>query len=323
MPSALPEPSTTATPSPPSAASDKDRLSAAALSAAGSTPSRRATSTFWPPGAVAASAASATDLAAASSPRNASASFCAARRSSMSDDTRPAISSGGTRSDPASALTTSSRSASMSTTPGPATASMRRTPAAIPASETILNPPISAVLLTCVPPHSSMDTPGTSTTRTTSPYFSPNIAVAPFALASAMGISRASSTTASPTQPLTRASICLSSSLVGARGALKSNRRRSKVTSEPACDTSSPTTSLSADCSRCVAVWFALARRRDAAFTAAVTASPSRTGASPITSQLCTKRRPPAALRQSFTASVAPPATMISPSSPIWPPPSA
>ena len=53
----------------------------------------------------------------------------------------------------------------------------------------IRNSPISAVFRTCVPPHSSIDTSGTSTTRTTSPYFSPNSAIAPRARASAYGIS--------------------------------------------------------------------------------------------------------------------------------------
>lgn len=48
----------------------------------------------------------------------------------------------------------------------PATASIRLIPDAIPCSDIILNPRISDVLLTWVPPQSSMDTPGTSTTRT-------------------------------------------------------------------------------------------------------------------------------------------------------------
>ena len=71
-------------------------------------------------------------------------------------------------------------------------ASMRRTPEAIPDSCRILNAPMEPVRLTCVPPHNSIETPGTSTTRTTSPYFSPNMAVAPAALASASGISSVS-----------------------------------------------------------------------------------------------------------------------------------
>mmetsp|Transcript_9639 Transcript_9639/g.38984 ORF Transcript_9639/g.38984 Transcript_9639/m.38984 type:complete len:393 (-) Transcript_9639:1749-2927(-) len=330
LPSALPLPSTTAAPaSPASPASFASKLSAADLSAAGSTPSSLATSTLDPFDATIASAASAADLAAATSPRSASASFCAALRSSISDVTRPAISSGGTRRAPASSRTTPSRWLRSSTTPGPETASMRRTPAAMPASETILNPPISAVLATWVPPQSSMDTPGTSTTRTTSPYFSPNMAVAPRLLASAMGISRATRSVASPIQPLTSASISSSCAGVGPAGALKSKRSLSVLTREPACETSSPTTLLSADWRRCVAVWFALARRRDSAFTAAVTASPTDTDGlfpeleSPTTSQTWTKTRPPAAFRQSRTERTTPFASWISPSSPTCPPPSA
>ena len=66
-----------------------------------------------------------------------------------------------------------------STAASPVTASMRRTPAATLPSETIRNGPISPVARTCVPPHSSCENPGISTTRTTSPYFSPKSAMAP------------------------------------------------------------------------------------------------------------------------------------------------
>ena len=66
------------------------------------------------------------------------------------------------------------------------TASIRRTFAALDVSAVTLNTPISAVERTCVPPHSSRDqVPSpTSTIRTTSPYFSPNSAIAPSARAS-------------------------------------------------------------------------------------------------------------------------------------------
>ncbi len=59
------------------------------------------------------------------------------------------------------------------------TASMRRTFAPTLASETILTKPISAVLATWHPPHSSRENSPASTTRTTSPYFSPNKPVTP------------------------------------------------------------------------------------------------------------------------------------------------
>ena len=59
-------------------------------------------------------------------------------------------------------------------------------------SDTNLNSPISPVFLTCVPPHNSIEyallvslsSIPISITLTSSPYFSPNIAIAPFATAS-------------------------------------------------------------------------------------------------------------------------------------------
>ena len=42
---------------------------------------------------------------------------------------------------------------------------------------------------TCVPPHSSTEYSPTSTTRTKSPYFSPNSAIAPWFLASSNVVS--------------------------------------------------------------------------------------------------------------------------------------
>ncbi len=70
---------------------------------------------------------------------------------------------------------------SSSSATGPVTASMRRTFEALEPSETILKTPISAVERTWVPPQSSRErVPSpTSTIRTTSPYFSPNRAIAP------------------------------------------------------------------------------------------------------------------------------------------------
>jgi hypothetical protein len=54
----------------------------------------------------------------------------------------------------------------------------------VPVSPTIRNRPISPVCRTCVPPHSSMLTPGMLIIRTVSPYFSPKSAMAPFWIAS-------------------------------------------------------------------------------------------------------------------------------------------
>ena len=65
-------------------------------------------------------------------------------------------------------------------------ASIRRTFAALEPSLVIRSSPISDVVRTCVPPHSSRERLPSpiSTIRTTSPYFSPNSAIAPSALAS-------------------------------------------------------------------------------------------------------------------------------------------
>ena len=66
-------------------------------------------------------------------------------------------------------------------------ASILLTPDEIEDSERILNCPISEVLPTCVPPHSSKENLSSIlTTLTLSPYFSPKRAVAPFFLASSM-----------------------------------------------------------------------------------------------------------------------------------------
>ena len=63
---------------------------------------------------------------------------------------------------------------------------MRRTLAADDVSPRMWNTPISAVVRTCVPPHSSREYEPSPiwTMRTTSPYFSPNSAIAPRLLAS-------------------------------------------------------------------------------------------------------------------------------------------
>ena len=69
------------------------------------------------------------------------------------------------------------------------TASMRRIPAATELSATMRSIPIQPVAFTCVPPHNSIDEPYLIT-RTSSPYFSPNNAIAPNSRASAIGILR-------------------------------------------------------------------------------------------------------------------------------------
>ena len=123
------------------------------------------------------------------------------------------------------------------------TASIRRTPAPIPDSETILKIPMFSVFATCVPPHSSIDQPPILTTRTSCPYFSPNKAIAPIFLLTILSISANSSEVIWPKW-------------------VKSNRKCPGATKEPAWFACSPSTSFNALCSRWVAVWFLMIRLR-------------------------------------------------------------
>ena len=74
----------------------------------------------------------------------------------------------------------------------PVTASMRRTPAEMALSVSILKNPMLPVALVCVPPQSSTDVPK-RTMRTLSPYFSPKSIMAPHFSASSLVASRFSS----------------------------------------------------------------------------------------------------------------------------------
>ena len=78
---------------------------------------------------------------------------------------------------------------SSATLAAPVTASMRRRFEPIDDSLTILIVPMSPVARTCVPPHSSIDGPASST-RTMSPYLSPKNAIAPSASASSLVVSK-------------------------------------------------------------------------------------------------------------------------------------
>ena len=73
----------------------------------------------------------------------------------------------------------SSRALTHASAPAPVTASMRRTPAAMPVSDTILKRPTSPERTTWVPPQSSSDTSPMASTRTFESYFSPKKAIAP------------------------------------------------------------------------------------------------------------------------------------------------
>mmetsp|Transcript_16790 Transcript_16790/g.43553 ORF Transcript_16790/g.43553 Transcript_16790/m.43553 type:complete len:247 (+) Transcript_16790:385-1125(+) len=243
FPSAVGDTNTTAPPSPSCCC----RLCAAPCRSAAATPSSSATSHAPPPGAASAWLASAADLASAIWDLRLATSAAVAFSSSCRAPTRSTTPSGLTLKRLDSSRTIPSSPVRYSTCAAPATASTRRTPDAMPPSEMILKPPISAVLATCVPPQSSMLRPGTSTTRTVSPYFSPNMAVAPAALASAMGIVATCSACASCTHSFTSPSTCCTSSSVMPRGRLKSKRRRSASTSEPCWLVPSPSTRLSAD----------------------------------------------------------------------------
>ena len=74
------------------------------------------------------------------------------------------------------------------TAASPASASTRRVPAETPCSAVSRKRPISPVEPTWVPPQNSLEKPGTSTTRTRSPYLSPKNASAPEASASSRPI---------------------------------------------------------------------------------------------------------------------------------------
>ena len=115
---------------------------------------------------------------------------------------------------------------------GPVVASMRRTLAALEVSVVILKAPISAVARTCVPPHSSRDhwPSPTSTIRTTSPYFSPNRAIAPRLRASSSVVVSARTGWLESTHSLTRSSTARTSSTDSGAPWVKSKRSLSGPT---------------------------------------------------------------------------------------------
>ena len=120
-----------------------------------------------------------------------------------------------------------------------------RLPDALAPSAKTLTMPMSPVRFTCVPPHNSTDQPSVlapgaepiDTTRTSSPYFSPNSAIAPAEIASSGLISRVTTSSLSRISAFTWASISAISSAESGFGWEKSNRRRSSATSEPFCVT--------------------------------------------------------------------------------------
>ena len=91
------------------------------------------------------------------------------------------------------------------------------------------------------------------TTRTSSPYFSPNKASAPLAMASSGVIRWVSTAVFCTIMALTRSSTRRISSWVIGFWCEKSNLSRPGSTSEPFCATWDPSTWRSASCNRCVA----------------------------------------------------------------------
>ncbi len=107
----------------------------------------------------------------------------------------------------------------------PTSDSMRRLVDPTDDSPTTLMSPICALEDTCVPAHSSRDHgPPMSTTRTVSPYFSPNRAMAPSCLASSIGMTRVTTRRSSRTAPFAMSSISLRVSGLSAWFHAKSRR---------------------------------------------------------------------------------------------------
>ena len=137
-------------------------------------------------------------------------------------------------------------------------ASMRRTPEETELSLVSFSRPISPVAAVCVPPQSSVEKPSESlTTRTLSPYFSPNSAMAWYSFtATSMGTSSSVSTLGVGQHFAVDDGLDLFEFLIGHLrevGKIEAQPRRDRP-SEPACFTCVPRTWRSAACSRCVPV---------------------------------------------------------------------
>ncbi len=120
---------------------------------------------------------------------NAAICFSASLSWATSRSTRPTSWSGCTLNVSVSSETRARSAANLANASCATSASTRRTPEPIEASLSRLSMPIWAVVATWVPPHSSRDHgPESSTMRTIGGYFSPNMAMAPSALARSSGI---------------------------------------------------------------------------------------------------------------------------------------
>ena len=138
----------------------------------------------------------------------------------------------------------------------------------------ILNRPISPVRVTCVPPHSSRELP-ISSTRTSSPYFSPNNIMAPVFCADSISITRACVAWLAIISAFTICSTLATSASVTGTLCTKSKRVFSVSTSEPFCCTCSPNTSRKALCMRWVAEWLRIVLARACVSTLAAIWSPT------------------------------------------------
>ena len=172
-----------------------------------------------------------------------------------------------------------------------------------------------------MPPHSSRAQSPTEMTRTSSPYFSPNRAIAPDFTASSWLMISACTERSASTRSLTRASTSVMTEAGTAPSAAKSNRNRPGEFSDPAWVAVSPSASRNALWTMWVAV---CEREMDLRRSTSTTAcAPTPTVTSPeATSARCTIR-PVTGDWTSRISSRAPFSSSITPWSASWPPPSA
>ena len=112
------------------------------------------------------------------------------------------------------------------------------------------------MFFTWIPPHNSLLSPN-SIIRTLSPYFSPNNAIAPCAIATWIGMLLCSfNFNCSSILWFTKSSTWRISSSVTLAKCEKSKRRWFGFTNEPFCSTCVPKIVLNPKCIKCVAEWF-------------------------------------------------------------------
>ncbi len=159
------------------------------------------------------------------------------------------------------------------------------------------------------------------TTRTRSPYFSPNSAMAPCFFASSMLMISAVTSSSRESTSLIFCSTSVRTEPGTAFGEPKSKRKRPGEFSEPAWAAVGPSASRSAWCVRWVAEWARAMARRRLTSMAAYAEAPTVT--SPTwTDPLCTET-PGTGCWTSRTSMTAPVSSLMRPWSASWPPPSA